>query len=194
MTPALRLLLPIVLIGLAAGGPVSAAPDNGTQAAVFKPDPSVTCDRSSQVCHDDKGPAFGWTKVTFGLDAALKLARQQQLIVNPDGSVYRLSEHERCDLTVRVCYRGTEPDATLTGAQFGRAAVDRLHRFQQQVAQAKGQVIKIAPGLECSRKVHICYDRHGPNVALTRLAFGNKDALQLLDVVLHRQAKAAKKG
>ncbi len=187
MMQLLRLSLSVTLLWVTTAGLGIAAQNSAAQTNVFKPDPSITCNRKTQICSDNKGPAFGWTKAYFGVDAALKLANRRDMVINPDTSVYRLTETNRCDLTVKVCYRDGKLDVKLTQEQFGHDAIRNLKKFQQTLAKGKGDIVKLRPGLECAHSKQICYDQNGPSVGVTRLAFGNTAALKLLNALLTQQ-------
>jgi hypothetical protein len=165
--------------------------DSSTEPDVFAPEPGVRCERGAQVCTDARGPSFGWTRTQFGLEAALRLAEQEQLIVNPDGSAFRIDTTGSCDLSLRICFRDARPDPELTREHFGASAVERMDDFRQLLDVSDNQLVEPGRGLACLRSARICYDQGGPSVALTRLGFGNDAALRLLRSLLERQAAEA---
>jgi hypothetical protein len=174
----------VLLLGSAA----ASGQGNCTEPDVFAPEPGVRCDRGEQVCTDARGSSFVWTRTQFGLEAALRLAEQAQLVVNPDGSAFRIDATGSCDLSLRICYRDARPDAELTREHFGAAGVERMDDFRQRLDASDDKLVEPGRGLGCLRSARICYDQDGPSVALTRLGFGNDAALRLLRSLLKRQA------
>lgn len=187
-------LPPLVLLCLSSWSGPLPAQDDAKQATVFQPEPGVECVRSERTCTDAKGPSFGWTRISFGLDAALALAERERLLVNPDDSTFRIDTDSACDLSLRVCYRELEPDVELTREYFDEHAVERLQAVRRTLAAAEDNVVELGPGVACARSARICYDQGGPSVALTRLGFGNAAAFKLLTTVLHRREAARQDG
>lgn len=159
------------------------------QETRFSPEPGYTCERQTQRCSHQNQPNFYMTHIQFGYQAALDLLADTQQIVDLKGEVFYPAANISCDFSTKVCYEGLTPSQDYTQQYFSLTAAERLAKYEKiQAEETDVEVLKPARGVECVRKVKLCYDQKGPNPGLTRIFFGHEQANQLLGRLLRQQA------
>ena len=98
----------------------------GTGEAVYAPRRGVSCDELVAACYVEEEVHLGHTRQQFGRDAAVALERRVARGPKARDGVYRPVGGAVCDRLSKVCYDRLGGSASLTRAEFGRAAAVRL--------------------------------------------------------------------
>jgi hypothetical protein len=94
-------------------------------------------------------------------------------------SVVRINDDVSCDKSAKRCdFRG-QPSVGVTRAIFGDSVASTLQSTSGLPIWKSDPIFEPAIGQSCDTLSAACYDREGPNVALTRATFGGNAATRL---------------
>lgn len=103
-------------------------------------------------------------------------------------SVVRINDDVSCNKSTKRCeFRGL-PSVGVTRAIFGDRVANELQSTSGLPIWKSDPIFNPATGQSCDTLSAACYDREGPNVALTRATFGGNAATRL-DQRMKRPAK-----
>ena len=103
-------------------------------------------------------------------------------------SVVRINDDVSCDKSTKRClFRGL-PSVGVTRVIFGDSVANELQSTSGLPIWKSDPIFKPATDQSCDTLSAACYDREGPNVALTRATFGGNAATRL-DKRMKRPAK-----
>ncbi|HEX2485527.1 MAG TPA: hypothetical protein VHQ66_09510 [Myxococcota bacterium] len=98
----------------------------GLGESIYAPRRGVSCDELVAACYVEEEVHLGHTREQFGRDAAVALERRAARGQDARDGVYRPVGGAVCDRLSKVCYDRLGASASLTRAEFGRAAAVRL--------------------------------------------------------------------